>query len=893
MEDLPRTLQALVRDLERAGDREALCALARRGDLMRWSHAELASTARSLAAGLHERGIATGEPVGLFAANSVEWIVACLAILDAGAVVTPFDAQMPAEELTHAIEDSGIRRLFIAAETAWRLDSLALEHPPEVIRLDAEAGDPAGWQAWCGSAADQPPQVGPDDLATLFYTSGTTGPPKGVPLTHGNIVSNLQALIKVELAHAQDRVLAPLPFHHVYAFTVGILTPLALQATIVLPYSMLGPQILRAMREGEATIILGVPRLFEALDNAVRTRVAERGAAARKGFEGMLLLSRGARRLGVNVGRTLFSGLHHRMAPSVRMVVSGGAALKPELAGRLQDLGWGVGTGYGLTETSPILTYNPPDRLKVDAAGVVLPGVDLRIAEDNRHEGAGEIQARGPNVFSSYWNLPDKTAKAFTEDGYYRTGDLGWFDGDGYLHIEGRASAMIVLSGGENVDPERVESALVRSAAIRDAGILEHDGRLVAVIQPEPNIVRGQDQAAAERSLREAVAEQSRDLPSHHRVNDYRVDQNPLPRTRLGKLRRHKLRDRFLGLEQRGTDLETETGPMTDEDMTPEDQQLLQLPAARRIWEALAERFTKMRLTPDTDIRLDLNVDSMDWLELTLDLRERTGLDMPEDAIGRVETVRDLLREGAEAEEAGAEPRDLVEDLRRPEEVLDEEQRSWLAPRGQGARADGTALLALNRATMAVYFRLRVDGLEHIPPEPVLFAPNHRSHLDPLALYAALPRQRLDTLYWGGWTGVMFTGALTRGISYATRVLPVDPRAGPRSSLALGAAALGRGNSLVWFPEGRRSESGELQRFLTGVGFLLQAQPLPVVPVWISGTREAMPVGRRWPKPGRLSVTFGAPTDPAELEREGNGARAEERIADALRSRVAELGRSG
>ncbi len=886
------TLQGLVERLERHGDRNAVTALTKR-DSVRWSHADLAREARRVAAGLHAAGIAPGETVGVMAPNSGPWVAVCLGIVEAGAVVTPFDTQMPAAELRHAVADSGVRHLFVGGDAAARLEAVSLDEPPKMISLDVDGGDedgtPEGWRAWQAEPSNTPPRVGPDDTAALFYTSGTTGPPKGVPLSHRNIASNLTALLEQELAYPSDRIFNPLPYHHIYPFSLGLLTPLLLGGAVVLPYSVLGPQIVRALREGEATVILGVPRLYRALDDAIQRRVAERGAMARHLFDGLSALSRFARhRFGWRLGRRLFGGLHRRMAPSVRMVVSGGAALDPVLGERLRALGWEVATGYGLTETSPILTFNPPHRLRLEAAGVPLPGVDLRIHGGGGSDAPGEVRAKGPNVFSGYRGLPEKTAAAFDEDGYFRTGDLGWMDGDGYLHLAGRASEMIVLSGGENIDPERVEKALLEAEVIHDAGVLEHNDRLVAVIQPDAEAIRGLDDESVDRLIHRALSFQCRHLPSHHRVDDFRITLDPLPRTRLGKMRRHKLRELIAALAD-GTARHIESGPMAEEEMASEDRQLLQEAAVRRVWDALAQRFADRRLTPDSHLRLDLGIDSLGWLNLTLELQEQTGVTLDEDAVSRVETVRDLLREAAEAEEGDRRHGDLVEQLREPEAVLDEARLRWLAPRSAFQRGVGAALWALDRWWMKAWFRLRVHGVQYLPDGPVLLAPNHCSVLDPPALGAALPPPWLDRIYWGGWTGMMFTSATARFVSRATRVLPVDPAAGPRASLALGAAALARGESLVWFPEGRRSEDGTLQPFQPGVGLLLAAHPVPVVPVWIDGTAAAMPPGRSWPGSGRLAVTFGPPVRPEVLEKEGRGERPHERIADGLRGRVAAL----
>lgn len=884
------TLQALIHQLPDRGKRDALVHF-RREDAEVWSYAQLADHINRLSGGLIAHGLKPSEPVVLYAPSSPQWISACLAVLLTGAVVVPIDAQMSGEELRHVLKDSGAHWAFTTKNLAQRLDAVGPEHGLRHILLDAEEGEERSWQSYLACTRPELPIMAPDDLATLFYTSGTTGPPKGVPLTHRNLAANLQALLAQNLAHGDDRLLLPLPLHHVYPFTIGMLAPLALGAAVILPHALTGPQLQRALRDGRATIIVGVPRLYEALYSAIETQLRQRGRAVLALFRGLLVAAVILRRrLGLDLGTRLFGPLRARSAPHVRLVVSGGSALDPELAWKLEGLGWRVATGYGLTETSPILAVNLPSEARFDSAGRALPGVGIRISEPQPGTAHGEVLVRGPNVFAGYHNLPQKTREAF-DDGWFRTGDLGYLDDDGYLHLVGRASEMIVLPGSENVNPEVVEETLQQGKHIREAGVLEHNGRLVAVIVPEPGAAREDaGQGTDDQLIRHDIAQQSRQMPSHRRIADYVISYDPLMRTRLGKIRRHKLKERYEQLKRTGGRQVQAPGPVPIERLAPEDQQLLQDPATRKVWNWLAARFRDVHLTPDTSPQLDLGVDSMEWLNLTLEVRDHTGVNLEDEAIGRIGTVRDLLREVVEAGRTGAAGADPVEQLRDPERLLDERQKRWLEPPGPLARAVGSLLLWLDRALLQGAFRLKVEGREHLPPEgPFVLAPNHTSMLDPLALGAALDKNRLWRTYWGGWFGIMFRNPLMRAASRVARVVPIDPHHGMLANLAFGVAALQRGYNLVWFPEGERSPSGQLQPFRPGIGLLLRAQPVPVVPVWIAGTYEVLPRGARWPRLRPITVTFGEPVDPRDLEAQGQGEEPHTRIANGLHGRVAEL----
>ncbi|WP_290650382.1 AMP-binding protein [Aquisalimonas sp.] len=852
---------------------QAVLALDREG-LNELTRTDLLEQAGRFAGGLLEAGLQRGDRVALVAPNSIDWVIAAVGVMQAGGVLVPIDTQMPLKEFHYVLEDAAPRWVLTSASLADRVRQAELDPGPELRLLDADEADAPNWRKlW----AEQPRKasVAPEDFATMFCTSGTTGPPKGVPLTHANLTSNVESLVELELTNDNDRILVPLPFHHVYPFTLGILVPLRLGIPLIIPYSLVGPQIVRALQVGKPTIMLGVPRLYEAIWSALQERVSGRGALAQRLFHGMLALSMQARRrLGWRLGRRLFRSLHQRLAPQLRLVVAGGAALDPELAEKLQGLGWEVATGYGLSETSPILTFNPPDRLRVRAAGLALPGVELRIDPPG---GRGEVMARGANVFSGYWQRPEKTAEALDEDGWFRTGDLGEFDGDGYLYLHGRSSAMIVLSGGENIDPERVEETLKSARGVRDIGILEHKDRLVAVVVPEPSAAREYTGEELHSHLRESLQEAARSLPSHHRPSQLQVSLDPLPRTRLGKLRRHELRRLYESLAAGGDMSTVAVGPMPLESMAPEDQQLLSDSAAAATWHYLADKYKDIRLTPDSSLSLDLGLDSLAWVNLSLSLGERAQVDLDDEAIGRIETVRDLLREAAAArhtEEGGA---DLVTSLRQPDDAVPERLRVWLQPRGTVHRACGRIIVGLIRALMPLWVRVDVHG--RLPEEgPLLITPRHLSALDPVVIAQALSYEQLRKLRWTGWTGMVFRSAVGRWFSRVAGVLPVDPAAAPRNSLALAAAALSQGHNVVWFPEGARSPDGTLQPFQPGIGLLLRAQPHPVVPISIEGTDQLLPIGRRFPRRGRVRVIIGEPVSVERLQAAGDDEQAIARL---------------
>lgn len=828
---------------------------------------------------LISKGIGANDPVILCGPGGAEWIIACLALLRCGACVVPIDNQFTAQTFKHVVKDCGARCALVASSTRKRFGPLLGEAGVEVLPLTVEA-------ELLHAKGQGFPSVNPGDRAILFYTSGTTGPPKGVPLTHQNIAFQIGVIAKARLVTVGDRILLPLPLHHVYPLVIGVLTALALGLTVILPDGFTGPRILTALRQGEATLIIGVPRLYAAMVEGITNQIRQQGSVASVIFRILLGSSQLLRHLfGWRTGKLLFAPIHRRFGPSLQTIVSGGAALKPEIARTLESLGWRVGTGYGLTETSPMLTINLPGKARLDTAGQPVPGVELRIDHAaGEEEALGEVLARGPGVFAGYHGLPDKTKAAFTVDGWFRTGDVGLIDDDGWLHLAGRRSTLIVTEGGENVQPEQIEDAYQVHPAIAELAVFEKDGRIAALVVPNPALLRDGN---PEQAVRAAIQEVSQTLPSYQRLSEYRLTREAIPRTRLGKPRIHLISDRYqrAAMESLGTEIK-QAEPVAIEDLSGDDQAVLEDEAANAGFKLLVDRFAGRRVTPDSDLQLDLGIDSIAWLDLTFELSERTNVTLSETTIAGLRTVRDLLVKLAQGGDGGAARKASLED---PEGMLDERQRRWLQPKGLALRVVGRVLAAANRGTMQVLFRLRVYGAENLPAEgPYVLAPNHTSYLDPFALAAALSTEQLERLYWAGWTGIVFGGPVRNAFARAAQVVPIDPVRATASSLAFGGATLRRGLNLVWFPEGERSPDGRLRPFKLGLGLVLDRWRVPVVPVIIRGTHAAWPPSRRLPLMRPVQVEFLAPAQAGELAAEGQGEVNGARIVNALHRRIAD-----
>ncbi|WP_448507932.1 AMP-binding protein [Immundisolibacter sp.] len=860
-------LVILLRGLDGFGDAPALRWFAAAGE-QALSYRELAQRVAAAAARLQARGLKPGGRVLLLAESGLPWAIGALAVLRAGGVLLPLDAHSADDTLQHVLADAAPALLLTDAEHAPRCAGCGAP----VMLVDALAA-PGPAPAVPGAEA-----IDPASSAVMFYTSGTTGPPKGVPLSHANLLYQLRTVAAVDLARPGDRVLLPLPMHHVYPFVIGLLLPIVAGLTLLLPGATTGAQILQALREGRASVLIGVPRLYRALLEGIDGRLAGLAPLSRRVLGGLRAAARwSALRLGVGVARRLLAPLHRQIAPDLRLLACGGAALEADLDAALTALGWQVAVGYGLTETSPLLTLRMPGQCRPGSAGRPVPGTELRLAvpeagEEDLPAGAGTVEVRGPGVFGGYFDLPQANQQTFTADGWFRTGDLGRLGEDGCLEVLGRASTLIVTESGKNIQPEELEAVYQAHPLIAEAAVLQVDRRLVALLVPEP--------PAAEAALRAAVAEQSQQLPSYQRVVEFAVTTEPLARTALGKLRRHLLAERYAQARLAAGSGARDTAPLAAADET-----LLRDPRARAVWDFLRERYADRPLTPESHVQLDLGLDSLGWLNFGMDIAARSGAQLSEEAIARIATVRDLLREVSLADTAP--PATLLDD---PLAALDAEQRQWLQPVPAWAVPLRAVLLGLTWLLMRGLFRLRVTGREHLPASGAfLLAPNHGSYLDAPALGAALGRRALRDLCWAGWTGIMLASRPMRLVSRLARVLPMDSERRALSSLAFGLAALRAGNALVWFPEGARSKTGALEAFLPGIGLLLEHTDVPVLPVYIEGAYQAWPIYRRWPRTGRITVHIGAPIKATELLTGPGPGQPHERAARALREAVAGL----
>ncbi len=876
----------------------------RDGRYVRWSYGEVADQAHRLATFLRRIEVSPGDRIALLSGNRPEWCVAYLGIVAAGATAVPLDVQLGVQELENLLHHSESRAIVVSEAELDKVQPFMARLPsrPRVILLDEQA--PTGVYTLAeilqGSPRGPLPSVPSESPASILYTSGTTGSPKGVILTHRNLVSNSSAVRALEFCGPEDNLLALLPLHHVYPFMITFLTPLLVGARVTFLQSLKPPDLLQCMRETGVSILVGVPQLLTLLHRGIFQEVQKRPWPLRLLFDLLLGLAGAAQTyLQRNPGPLLFPQIHRRFGGRLRVISSGGAKLDPGVGRDLHRLGFLVLEGYGLTETSPVVTFTPPQKPRFRSVGVPLSGVQVRIM-DPGPDGVGEIAIQGPNVMQGYFKDPQETAKSF-RDGWFLSGDLGYLDAEGYLYITGRRKEVIVLSTGKNIYPEEVEAHFLKSPYIKEICLIgsaelgdsRTDG-LAALVVPNFDYLREKRVANSEDMIRWEMENLARELPAYKRPTRMEILKDPLPRTRIGKIQRHLVREMFLQ--------EAAAPSAVEEGLPPShaDQLLWESPVTRKILAVLPVVGRKKHgIRLDDNLELDLGLDSLSRIELVVALEDLFGIDLPAEIGSELFTVRDVARKVQERLGERAESVKAERETRRPSwsEILVGEPPEAVQAEIAAGKTRWAVFVSflshrLLRLLFGLFCRLRVHGLAHVPDRgPYLITANHASYIDAFAIGAALPFRIVRHLYFLGFQQ-FFQHPVTAMFGRAYRVIHVDAETHLFQALRAAAQILRQGEILCIFPEGARSIDGAIKPFKKGGAILAKEMNLPLLPARILGSFEIWPRHRAYPRPHPLTIIFGPPVTVQELLAQAPippGADLYQVITARLQDRVAAL----
>jgi long-chain acyl-CoA synthetase len=865
----------------------------------RLSYRDVVSQARVLAAALIRAGLAPDDRVALLSENRPEWAVAYFAVMAAGGTAVPLDVQLADAEVANVLRHAECRMAVASTKQAARL--LALKDPgsplARVVDLDATSDGErtlafqAVIQNPLGASPTLPP-IDSDALASILYTSGTTGTPKGVMLSHANFLANVDSVMRFRLINAEDNLLSVLPLHHAFPFTVQLILLLS-GARITFPPSLKGPDLLACMHETGVTVLVGVPQLFYLFHKGIFEQIERRPVLVRMASRLLLRLSGALRPMGINLGRLVFASVHRRFGGRIRILASGGARLDPVIARDFLALGFTLTEGYGLTETAPAVAFNPLARIRPGSVGVPLPGVEVRIVNAGA-DGVGEIAIRGPNVMRGYYRQPEATAEVL-QDGWFLSGDLGYQTADGYLVITGRAKEVIVLSSGKNIYPEEIEEQYLKSAYIKEICLIPQTSDragaavegLLALVLPDLEGFRAKGLTNIAETVRWDMENVGRDLPAYKRPTGLQIVKEGFPRTRLGKIQRHLVQQRFREeLPQEEPDAEA----LAEAELTSEEDE-----AGRQVLGYLREATKKPVVRLDDNLELDLGMDSLARVEMLVALEGLLDLKIPDDAAADLFTVREVIDHVRALRSAGA-PSAQAEQRRGWSEILEATPAEVAGLVEVSTRPSATLITAFTRAIcLAVFrgiYRLRVEDLENVPKTgPFILVANHCSYFDAFILAAVLPRPVAQQVFYLGFEW-FFRNRILAWWARGVRVIPVDMDNYLVRALQASARVLRDGKILCLFPEGERSVDGQVRPFRKGAGILVRELRVPVLPAYITGSFEAWPRGQSLPRFHPLRVRFGAMVPAQDLlgEAAPHGADDAETVVMRLRERVIALG---
>ena len=890
-------IDLVAQQAESIPDKIAL-EMKRDGEWVRYSYSQLYEVSRQVAFMLWGRGYRKGDRVILFAENQPEWGIAYLAAVQIGVIVVPIDPQTAEEEIFALAEYTEAKAILTSETCMDRLHGAQTEPSaesaaPEFLNInrfcqpfeEGQVENSGPTELELPAVPDNFPDVDihPDTVASIIFTMGTTVDARGAMISHRGFIANVVAVSKALPPEDTDRFLSVLPLYHALGFSCNFLMSIYAGTTITYTNSLRPTSILAIMRETKTTVLIGVPRLFQLLYDTIKRYVVESPEAMEAPLDPETV-----------------EEIQAALGGHIRVLVSGGAALPDEVYDRFMEFGLTIYQGYGMTEASPVLSVNPHHKSKRGTVGPEVQGVQLQIINPDEN-GIGEIVASSPSLMQGYYRNEAVTEQVI-RDGLLYTGDLGYFDEEGYLYLTGRSKDVIVSGAGKNIYPVELESLYRHSPLISEICVvgMSTDNLFEAahaIIVPVCN--EDQDKAEVEKAVHQHIQERAQDLPTYQHLQTVHFWDTELPKTSDAAIDRQRVKEILQEQLSQQTQEASQPDPVKDTPAADGNEDTLKstgvtdTPAG--VESVIISELSRLARLPADQIHLnsnlgtELGLDSMARVELLLLLESRLQRSIPDELIAKIQTVGDVTETVKTLQSESAPP------------PIDEETSAYI----ERSKSSFISVILAGLFRFAVwaiyrcYFSIKCNGLENLPREPYIIAANHSSHLDTLAVMTVLGKEskRLRVLaakdYWfstrfKSW----FSGELLKFV-------PFDRHANFLQGLRISQAVLKQNECLLIYPEGTRSVTGELQPFKPGLGLLAYETGSPIIPTYINGTYHALPKGRNLPRKSRIQVTFGKPIAPPSGHEIGetNAASGLEqetyrKLADTVRSEIEALSRS-
>ena len=790
--------------VEKYGSRDAL--LFKPGfRYQRWSYSRLWNESGQVATLLQRRGLTMGDQVILWGPNSPHWVLIFFGCIRAGVVLVPLDLRSAPDYVARVVSRTDPKLAFTSRLTPKDEVDLGV---PEISFEELEA-------AIQGLPRPEHVDIAPDDLAEIMFTSGTTGDPKGVMLTHRNLTSNIEGISQYISCNTSSRLLSILPLSHMYEQMGGLFIVLYHGASVTYLTSRQPTILARTMRERRITIMLLVPQALELLMNGIEREVKRQG---RESLWNRLL--RIAAATPFPLRRLLFRRVHKQFGGKLDFIVSGGAALDQDLGRKWELLGVKIVQGYGTTEASPVISNHSLRERRLGSTGRPLPNVEVKISSE------GEILVRGDNVTPGYWRAPEETAAAFDGD-WYMTGDLGFFDDEGFLHIQGRKKDMIVLPSGQNIFPEDIQAVLAKHPNVTDATVVG----LTRGSSVEVHAALILDDAD---TAEEVVSWTNGQLAEQQRIRGFTVwPEEDFPRTHTLKVRKGVVIDTILGK------IQPESPAVSPAGGSPAG-------GARSLLQIISEVSKRgaREVRDDATLGDDLDLDSLGRVELLSAIEAEFGVYMDESQLSPEMTVRCL------------------------EALVEEGSRNppMMSFPGWGMQwwcriLRGFLQRVVIFPVVSLPYKLKVVGRENLEgiTGPLLFASNHNLGLDNPLIIKAVPLEWRRRMAVAGAADLWKNPVWWIMNPLLGNAFPLAKEGSVRPSLENMGKIMDDGWSVLIYPEGELTVGGPIKPFMNGTGLVAVEGRTPVVPLRLYIHRLGFPV--RFPvlRRGRVEVRLGEP----------------------------------
>ena len=747
--------------------------------------------------------------------NRPEWVYSFYSVWDKKEVNVVLDASSNPNEIAYVINDSQPKTIICSDFSEERiLEAITIanyQDKARIINIDKENIDFNSIGSEYDNVTLQNPEG--DETAVMLYTSGTTGSPKGVMLSSNNIIGEIDGIVEKDVLQASDQMIALLPFHHILPLMATLLLPLREGASIVFVEKIASKEILDVLEKNNISVMVGVPRVFKLFYDSIKQQIQAK-------FITRKIYAIAEKINSKRFSRMIFSKVHKKFGGHLNVMVSGGAKLDPEIATFFNVLGFTVCEGYGLTETSPVLAVNSIKYNKVGTVGKALYNTELKIVDE-------ELWVKGPQIMKGYYNKPEKTAEVMTEDGWFKTGDLAEIDKDGYLTIRGRKNSMIVLSNGKNIDPETVENKIMGLSGplIKEIGILGHEDKLAAIIVPDLLEFRKQGINNIQTYLKDIIENYNLTASNYKKVLDYKLVEDELPKTRLGKTKRFMLPDLYKKDEK--------VKEKVEEPQTQEYQAIKEFVAKLKGFEP----------GPEENLELDLGMDSLDKVELLAYVESTFGIKIDEEKFAEMPNLKLLSEYISEKAEffmnSEVDWKKIID--KAPNREI---KNGWLI----------NALRPLIYVILKMYFRLKIDRTNKISDEPQIFVSNHQSFVDALVLGALIPSKiQKKTFFLAiNW---YFKKGIMKYVADNGNIILVDIDKNVKETVEEIALHIKNGKNVLIFPEGARTKNGKVGKFKKVFAIIAKELNVDVQCLGIKGGYEAYSRFMKFPLPKRIEVT--------------------------------------